>query len=359
VVKEERGKQRRGADGPIFRLPAAICVLMPNTDRGGGGISRKISNMADRRKLKEVATELEVPEGMGVIIRTAGANRTKQEIKRDFEYLMRQWDAVRELTLRSSAPTVVYEEGNLVKRAIRDLYSKDVSEVLVEGEQGFTDAHEFMQMLMPSHADAVKTVSRSGAASISTTGVEGPRSTSMFKPDRAICARAVTSSSTRPKALVAVDVNLGQGDARTPHRRHRAQDQSRGGGGSFAPAAPARPCRPHRHRLHRYGGEPQQSRRRKNGSRIVCAFDRAPHSARPQSAPFGLLEMSRQRLRAGMIEGATSALPPLRRPRRHPLGRLDGAAACCAPSKSFVSARNRLPSRCACPPENRALHPQP
>jgi ribonuclease E len=136
-------------------LAGRYCVLMPNTDRGGG-ISRKISNVADRRKLKEVAGELEVPDGMGVIIRTAGANRTKQEIRRDFEYLLRQWDAVRDLTLKSTAPTLVYEEGNLIKRTIRDLYSKDVEEVFVEGEQGFDEAHSFMNMLMPSHADSVR-----------------------------------------------------------------------------------------------------------------------------------------------------------------------------------------------------------
>ncbi|MFN9358068.1 MAG: ribonuclease E/G, partial [Alphaproteobacteria bacterium] len=127
VVKEERGN-KGAALTTYLSLAGRYCVLMPNTDRGVG-ISRKISNVSDRRKLKEMASELEVPEGMGVIIRTAGANRTKQEIRRDFEYLLRQWDSVRDLTLRSTAPTLVYEEGNLIKRTIRDLYSKEIDEI--------------------------------------------------------------------------------------------------------------------------------------------------------------------------------------------------------------------------------------
>src|SRR5207253_705751 len=126
-----------------------------NTARGGG-ISRKITNSVDRKKLKEIAQELEVPEGMGVILRTAGANRTKTEVKRDFEYLLRLWETVRDLTLKSTAPTLVYEEGSLVKRSIRDLYNKDVEEILVAGEAGHREARDFMRMLMPSHAKNVK-----------------------------------------------------------------------------------------------------------------------------------------------------------------------------------------------------------
>ena len=128
---------------------------MPNTGRGGG-ISRKITNAADRKRLKEIAQELEVPEGMGIILRTAGASRTKAEIKRDYEYLMRLWESVRELTLKSSAPALVYEEGSLIKRAIRDLYNKDIDEVVVAGEDGYREAKDFMRMLMPSHAKIVQ-----------------------------------------------------------------------------------------------------------------------------------------------------------------------------------------------------------
>src|SRR5258708_36109276 len=128
---------------------------MPNT-AGGGRISRKITSAEDRRRLKEIAQELEVPEGLGVILRPAGASRTKTEVKRDFEYLLRLWETVRDLTLKSTAPTLVYEEGSLAKRSIRDLYSKDIDEIVVAGEQGYRDAKEFMRMLMPSHAKNVK-----------------------------------------------------------------------------------------------------------------------------------------------------------------------------------------------------------
>ena len=135
---------------------------MPNTARGGG-ISRKITDAGDRKRLKEIAQELEIPEGMGVILRTAGAARTKPEIKRDFEYLMRMWENVRELTLSSSAPALVYEEGSLIKRAIRDLYNKDIDEVIVAGEDGYREARDFMRMLMPSHVKNVQLLSRPAA----------------------------------------------------------------------------------------------------------------------------------------------------------------------------------------------------
>src|ERR1700753_3025703 len=128
---------------------------MPNTARGGG-ISRKITDADDRQRLKAIAQELEVPEGMGVILRTAGAARTKAEVKRDFEYLLRLWETVREMTLRSTAPTLVYEEGSLIKRAIRDLYHKEIDEITVAGEDGFREAREFMRLLMPSHAKNVQ-----------------------------------------------------------------------------------------------------------------------------------------------------------------------------------------------------------
>ena len=149
VVKEERGN-KGAALTTYLSLAGRYTVLMPNTARGGG-ISRKITNPQDRRRLKSIAQELEVPEGMGLIIRTAGAARTKQEIKRDFEYLLRLWESVRELTLQSTAPSLVYEEGDLIKRSIRDLYNKDVEEIVVAGEAGYHEAAAFMQMLMPSH----------------------------------------------------------------------------------------------------------------------------------------------------------------------------------------------------------------
>ncbi len=154
VVKEERGN-KGAALTTYLSLAGRYCVLMPNTARGGG-ISRKIANQTSRRKLKKIVSDLDVPEGMGVIVRTAGQNRTKAEIRRDFEYLLRLWDSVRELTMNSSAPTVVYEEADLIKRAIRDMYAKDIDEVLVDGEDGYRVAKDFMRMLMPSHAKKVQ-----------------------------------------------------------------------------------------------------------------------------------------------------------------------------------------------------------
>jgi ribonuclease E len=153
VVKEERGS-KGAALTTYLSLAGRYTVLMPNTGRGGG-ISRKITQPLDRKRLKAIAHELEVPEGMGLIIRTAGAARTKQEIKRDFEYEIRLWENVRDLTLTSTAPCLVYEEGNLIKRSIRDLYAKDIDEILVAGEAAYKEAYDFMGMLSPGQAKNV------------------------------------------------------------------------------------------------------------------------------------------------------------------------------------------------------------
>ena len=154
VTKEERGN-KGAALTTYLSLAGRYCVLMPNTPRGGG-ISRKITNPGDRKRLKSIIDELEIPEGIAVIVRTAGSERSRAEIKRDYEYLLRLWDEIRELTLRSTAPTLVYEEANLIKRSIRDLYSKDIEDVLVEGEEGYKTAKAFMKMLTPSHAKRVQ-----------------------------------------------------------------------------------------------------------------------------------------------------------------------------------------------------------
>src|SRR5580692_5270417 len=154
VVKEERGT-KGAALTTYLSLAGRFSVLMPNSPRGGG-ISRKITSAADRRRLKEVMIELEMPRGMGLIVRTAGANRPKPEIKRDCEYLLRLWDDIREHTLKSVAPALIYEEASLIKRAIRDVYSRDIDEIQVDGEEGWRAAHEFMRMLMPSHAKKVQ-----------------------------------------------------------------------------------------------------------------------------------------------------------------------------------------------------------
>jgi ribonuclease E len=151
--KEERGN-KGAAVGTYLSLPGRYCVLMPNSPRAGG-VSRKIANQKDRARMRDIVKSLEVPKGMSVIIRTAGVSRTKTEIKRDLDYLMRLWDNIRELTLESSAPSLVYEEADLIKRAVRDLYTRDVEEVLVSGEEGFKTAKKFMKMMIPSHAKKV------------------------------------------------------------------------------------------------------------------------------------------------------------------------------------------------------------
>ncbi|MBP2228110.1 ribonuclease E [Azospirillum agricola] len=154
VTKEERGN-KGAALTTYLSLPGRYCVLMPNTGRGGG-ISRKITNPADRKRLKEILSDLDIPDGMAVILRTAGLERSKPEIKRDLEYLLRLWDDIREQTLKSSAPCLIYEEANLIKRSIRDLYSSDIDEIWVEGEAGLRTAREFMGMLMPGHTKRVQ-----------------------------------------------------------------------------------------------------------------------------------------------------------------------------------------------------------
>ena len=154
MVKEERGT-KGAALTTYISLAGRYCVLMPNSPRGGG-ISRKITSATDRRRLKEVTAELQIPNGMGLIVRTAGANRPKPEIKRDCEYLMRLWDDIREHTMKSVAPALIYEEASLIKRAIRDVYSRDIDEILVDGEDGWKAARDFMRMLMPSHVKKVQ-----------------------------------------------------------------------------------------------------------------------------------------------------------------------------------------------------------
>ena len=214
VVKEERGN-KGAALTTYLSLAGRYSVLMPNTARGGG-ISRKITQATDRQRLKSVVQELEVPEGMGVILRTAGASRTKAEIKRDFEYLMRMWENVRELTLQSTAPCLVYEEGSLIKRAIRDLYNKDIDDVLVAGENGYREAKEFMRLLMPSHAKNVKPY-RDVQPLFARSGVE-TQLDAMF-------SNQVTLKSggyiviNQTEALVAIDVNSGRST-----REHNIED---------------------------------------------------------------------------------------------------------------------------------------
>ena len=210
VVKEERGT-KGAALTTYISLAGRFCVLMPNSPRGGG-ISRKITSAADRRRLKEITAELEIPQGMGLIVRTAGAARPKPEIRRDCEYLMRLWDDIREHTMRSVAPALIYEEASLIKRTIRDVYSRDVDEVLVDGEEGWRAAHDFMRMLMPSHAKKVQlwrpNQHGAGQPLFSANGVEAQLD-AMLTPNVQLKSGGYLVIN-QAEALVAIDVNSGR-----------------------------------------------------------------------------------------------------------------------------------------------------
>ena len=206
VVKEERGT-KGAALTTYISLAGRYCVLMPNSPRGGG-ISRKITSAADRRRLKEVTTELEIPRGMGLIVRTAGAARPKAEIKRDGEYLLRLWDDIRETTMRSSAPWLIYEEASLIKRAIRDVYSRDVDELLVDGEDGWRAARDYMRMLMPTHVKKVQLWPRDGQPLFAHAQVESMLD-SMLSPTVQLRSGGYLVIN-QAEALVAIDVNSGR-----------------------------------------------------------------------------------------------------------------------------------------------------
>lgn len=205
VVKEERGN-KGAALTTYLSLAGRYCVLMPNTARGGG-ISRKITNAVDRKKLKEIAHSIDVPQGAGLIIRTAGAKRTKTEVRRDYEYLQRLWEQIRELTLKSIAPAKIYEEGDLIKRSIRDLYNREIDEVLVEGERGYRIAKDFMKMIMPSHAKNVQ-IYHDTMPLFARYQVESYLS-SMFNPIVQLKSGGYIVIGIT-EALVAVDVNSGR-----------------------------------------------------------------------------------------------------------------------------------------------------
>jgi ribonuclease E len=206
VVKEERGT-KGAALTTYISLAGRYCVLMPNSPRGGG-ISRKITSPADRRRLKEVMTELDLPAGMGLIVRTAGANRPKPEIKRDCEYLLRLWDEIRELTLRSVAPALIYEEASLIKRAIRDVYSRDVDEVVVDGEDGWRAARDFMRMLMPTHVKKVQ-LWRDGGQPLFARHQVDAQLDAILSPTVQLRSGGYLVIN-QAEALVAIDVNSGR-----------------------------------------------------------------------------------------------------------------------------------------------------
>ncbi|MES0809129.1 Rne/Rng family ribonuclease [Roseibium sp. SCPC15] len=302
VVKEERGN-KGAALTTYLSLAGRYSVLMPNTARGGG-ISRKITQPTDRKRLKKIASELDVPEGMGVILRTAGASRTKAEIKRDFEYLMRLWENVRELTLKSSAPSLVYEEGSLVKRSIRDLYNKDINEVLVSGDEGYREAKDFMRMLMPSHAKNVQPY-RDPSPLFIRYGVE-PQLDAMFSPQVTLKSGGYIVIN-QTEALVSIDVNSGKST-----REHNIEDTA------LQTNLEAAEEVTRQLRLRDLAGlvvidfidmeESKNNRAVERKLKECLKNDRARIQV-GRISHFGLLEMSRQRIRTGVLESSTTPCP--------------------------------------------------
>jgi ribonuclease E len=302
VVKEERGN-KGAALTTYLSLAGRYCVLMPNTARGGG-ISRKISDASDRRRLKEVIKDIDVSEGMGLIVRTAGAQRTKTEIKRDYDYLMRMWESVRELTLKSSAPTLVYEEGDLIKRSIRDLYSKDIDEIQVEGEEGYKEAKEFMKMLMPSHARNVKLYK--DTRQLFTRHQVESQLDGLFTPSVTLPSGGYIVMN-QTEALVSIDINSGKAT-----REHNIEDTALKTNLEAAVEI-ARQLR-----LRDLAGlividfidmeENRNNRAVERKLKDALKNDRARIQV-GRISHFGLLEMSRQRLRQGMMESSTRQCP--------------------------------------------------
>src|SRR5689334_3614239 len=302
VVKEERGN--KGASLTTFlSLAGRYCVLMPNTPRGGG-ISRKITNAADRKRLKSAAQGLELPEGMGLIIRTAGENRTRLEIRRDYEYLMRMWDTIRETTLNSNAPACVYEEGDLIKRAIRDLYNKDVQDVVVEGELGFRNAKDFMRMLMPAHARNVHHY-RDSVPLFQRMHIESQLD-SMFSPTVTLKSGGYIVIN-QTEALVSIDVNSGRAT-----REHSIEETARKTNLEAADEVGRQL------RLRDLAGlividfidmeDGRNDREVEKRLRDAVKNDRARVQI-GKISQFGLMEMSRQRLRAGVVASSTVICP--------------------------------------------------
>jgi ribonuclease E len=302
VVKEERGN-KGAALTTYLSLAGRYCVLMPNTSHGGG-ISRKISNGADRKRLKSIMSDLNLPKTMGLIVRTAGLSRTKVEIKRDFDYLARLWDEIRERTLGSTAPALIYRDSDLIKRAIRDLYHREIDEVIVEGEEGYKAARGFMKLLMPSHVRRVQ-------QHIDTTplfqryGVEDQLS-AMYQPIVQLKSGGYLVINPT-EALVSIDINSGRST-----REHNIEQTA------FATNLEAAAEIARQLRLRDMAGlividfidMEQNSHVRKVEKAMKDALknDRARIQVGRISS-FGLMEMSRQRLRTGVLEASTKPCP--------------------------------------------------
>ncbi|MFW2853006.1 Rne/Rng family ribonuclease [Sphingomonas sp. TX0543] len=302
VVKEERGN-KGAALTTYLSLAGRYCVLMPNTSHGGG-ISRKISNASDRKRLKSIMAELKLPASMGCIVRTAGLQRTKVEIKRDFDYLARLWDGIREQTLSSTAPALVYGDSDLLKRAIRDIYNKDIDEVIVEGEDGYRQAKEFMKLLMPSHAKKVKHYS-DPLPLYQRAGVEDQLA-AMYHPVVQLKSGGYLVINPT-EALVSIDINSGRST-----REHNIE-QTATATNLEAAHEIARQLR-----LRDMAGlvvidfidmdNNSNVRKVEKAMKEALKNDRARIQVGRISS-FGLMEMSRQRLRTGVLEASTRTCP--------------------------------------------------
>ncbi|WP_420347271.1 Rne/Rng family ribonuclease [Pelagibius sp.] len=303
VTKEERGN-KGAALTTYLSLPGRYCVLMPNTNKGGG-ISRKISNTSDRRRLKQILSDLEIPEGIAVIVRTAGSQRTKVEIRRDYEYLLRLWDSIRENTLQSTAPALIYEEANLIKRTIRDLYSRDMEEVLVDGDEGYKAAKDFMKSLTPSHAKKVQQYKDREVPLFQRHRVESQLDAMHSNTVQLRSGGYLVLNQT--EALVAIDVNSG----RATRERHIEET-------ALKTNLEAAEEIGRQLRLRDLAGlividfiDMEESRRNREVERRLKESLRSDR-ARIQLgriSPFGLLEMSRQRLRPSLFESSTEICP--------------------------------------------------
>ncbi|RYD91289.1 MAG: ribonuclease E/G, partial [Sphingomonadales bacterium] len=302
VVKEERGN-KGAALTTYLSLAGRYCVLMPNTSHGGG-ISRKISNAADRKRLKVIMAELNLPRTMGCIVRTAGLQRTKTEIKRDFDYLARLWDEIRENTLGSSAPALIYGDSDLIKRAIRDIYNRDIDQVIVEGEEGYRQARQFMKLLMPSHAKKVELYS-DAVPLFQRFGVEDQLA-AMYQPLVQLKSGGYLVINPT-EALVSIDINSGRST-----REHNIE-QTATATNLEAAHEIARQLR-----LRDMAGlvvidfidmeNNSNIRKVEKAMKEALKNDRARIQVGRISS-FGLFEMSRQRLRTGVLEASTRQCP--------------------------------------------------
>lgn len=302
VVKEERGN-KGAALTTYLSLAGRYCVLMPNTSHGGG-ISRKISNAADRKRLKSIMADLQLPSSMGCIVRTAGLQRTKVEIKRDFDYLARLWDEIRDKTLTSSAPALVYGDSDLIKRAIRDIYNKDIDEVIVEGEEGYRHAKDFMRLLMPAHARKVKQYA--DAVPLFQRAHVEDQLAAMYNPVVQLKSGGYLVINPT-EALVSIDINSGRST-----REHNIEQTATATNLEAAQEIA------------------RQLRLRDMAGLVVIDFIDMDHSSNVRKvekamkealkndrariqvgriSSFGLMEMSRQRLRTGVLEASTRACP--------------------------------------------------